>query len=94
MIVTLSEMGHIFSAAMGVAVLVKSVTGVGLIMTVLVSFSQRYVTPFLTGVCFAGATVVHDVPTVAALVLVGGAFGFLSFPAAGRMIRRMSGAAS
>lgn len=63
-------------------------------MDALVKFSQRYVAPFLTGICFAGATVASEVPSVVALVLVGSVLGFVSFPAAGRMIRRISGAAS
>jgi hypothetical protein len=62
-------------------------------MDALVNFSQRYVAPFLTGVCFAGATVAHDLPSVAALVLAGSVLGFVSFPASSRMIRRISGVA-
>jgi len=63
-------------------------------MEALVKFSQRYVAPFLTGVCFAGATVAGSAPLVVALVLAGTVLGVVSFPAAGRMIRRISGAAS
>jgi hypothetical protein len=63
-------------------------------MEVLLKFSQRYVAPFLTGVCFAGATVAEAAPSVVALVLAGTVFGFASFPAAGRMIRKLSGVAS
>ena len=60
----------------------------------LVKFSQRYVAPFLTGACFAGATVAETAPLAAALVLVGGVMAVISFPAASRMIRRLSGTAS
>jgi hypothetical protein len=57
-------------------------------------FLQRYLAPFVTGVCMAGATVVHEVPVVVVLVLAGGMSGFLSFPAGARMIQRLSGVSS
>jgi hypothetical protein len=59
-------------------------------MVALSNFSQRYVAPFLTGVCMAGATVADDVPAVVLLLMVGGMFGVYSFPAGARMIRRIA----
>ncbi|HUS55675.1 MAG TPA: hypothetical protein VMY41_16925 [Thermohalobaculum sp.] len=56
-----------------------------------VDFLQRYLAPFVAGVYMAGATVVHDVPSVVALILAGSLCGFFSFPAGGRVIRRISG---
>ena len=63
-------------------------------MEALVNFLHRYMAPFVTGVCMAGATVVHDVPAIVVLTLVAGICGYISLPAGGRMIRRISGVAS
>jgi hypothetical protein len=57
-----------------------------------IDFLQRYLAPFVAGFCMAGAATVHDVPGALALMLAGGLSGFFSFPAGGRMIRRISGA--
>ncbi|MFQ5564900.1 MAG: hypothetical protein ACE5EU_00850 [Paracoccaceae bacterium] len=60
-------------------------------MSVLVAFLHRYLSPFFTGVCAAGATVVDNVPMIVVLVLATALFGFLSLPAGGRMIGRIAG---
>lgn len=60
-------------------------------MGTFVGFLHRYLAPFVTGVCMAGATVVHDVPAIVALTLAAGISGYISLPAGGRMIRRISG---
>jgi hypothetical protein len=57
-----------------------------------VDFLQRYLAPFLAGVCIAGATVVHAIPVAVLLVLAAGCFGFCSLPVGGQMIRRIVGA--
>jgi hypothetical protein len=61
-------------------------------MRVSVDFLQRYLAPFIAGVCMAGATVVAAIPVAVLLVLAGGFFGFCSLPAGARMIRRRAGA--
>jgi hypothetical protein len=66
----------------------------GIIMSVLVAFLHRYLSPFVTGVCVAGATVVDNVPLTVALVSATILFGFFSLPAGGRMIGRIAGAYS
>ncbi len=63
-------------------------------MSVLVAFLHRYLSPFVTGVSVAGATVVDNVPMTVVLLLATGVFGFMSLPAGGRMIERISGAPS
>ncbi len=60
----------------------------------LVAFLHRYLSPFVTGVCVAGATVVDNVPMAVGLVLAAVLFGFFSLPAGGRVIRRIAGAPS
>jgi len=60
-------------------------------MGVTVTFLQRYLAPFVAGVCMAGATVVHAIPVAFVLVLAGGFFGFCSLPVGDRMIRRIAG---
>jgi len=63
-------------------------------MGVLVAFLHRYLSPFVTGVCVAGATVVDNVPMAVVLVLAAVLFGFFSLPAGGRVIRRIAGGAT
>ncbi len=60
-------------------------------MGVLVAFVHRYLSPFATGVCVAGATVVGSVPMMVVLLLAAALFGFFSLPAGGRMIGRIAG---
>ena len=60
-------------------------------MRPMIDFLQRYLAPFVAGVCMAGATVVHNIPVVLLLALAGGVFGFFSLPAGGRVIRRIAG---
>ena len=62
-------------------------------MSVFVSVLNRYVAPFLVGMCFAATTVVSDVASVVALISLAGALGYFSFPAGGRMIARLTNAA-
>ena len=63
-------------------------------MEALIDFLHRYLAPFLTGVCMAGATVVHSVPQAAVLLVVAVVFGYFGFPAGGRMIKRITGVSS
>jgi hypothetical protein len=63
-------------------------------MDMLVAFTYRYLSPFVAGVCVAGASVVGSVPAMIALLLAAAAFGFLSLPAGDRVIRRISGVAT
>jgi len=63
-------------------------------MEALTNFAHRYIAPFVTGVCMAGATVVNDVPAIAALIMAAGISGYISFPAGGRWIKRMTGVTS
>jgi hypothetical protein len=42
----------------------------------------------------AGATVAGDVPAIVALILAAGFTGYISLPAGGRWIKRLSGVAS
>jgi ABC-type amino acid transport system permease subunit len=62
----------------------------GRVMSVLVAFLHRYVSPFVAGVCAAAATVVSNVPMMVVLLLAAGVLVFMSLPAGGRMIRRMA----
>jgi hypothetical protein len=62
------------------------------IMGFLVTFLHRYLSPFVTGVCVAGAAVVDNVPLTVALFMAAALFGFFSLPAGGRMIGRIAGA--
>ncbi len=59
-------------------------------MTIVLKALNLYVAPFLVGVCMAGATVVVDMASVAALLTAGGVFGFFSLPAGGRVIARLT----
>ena len=59
-------------------------------MDVLVAFLHRYLSPFVTGACIAGATVVDNVPMIVVLLLATALFGFFSLPAGGRVIRRIA----
>ena len=61
-------------------------------MGVLIAFLHRYLSPFVTGVCAAGATVVDNVPMMVVLLSATALFGFFSLPAGGRVISRLSGA--
>ncbi len=63
-------------------------------MDLLVAFLHRYLSPFATGVCVAGATVVGNVPMTVALLLAAALFGFFSLPVGGRIIGRIAGGAS
>ena len=60
-------------------------------MRVLCDFLHRYLAPFMTGVSMAATTVVSDMPSMAGALTVAVAFGFMSLPAGGRMIRRAAG---
>ena len=62
-------------------------------MTKVQSALRKYVAPFLAGVCMAATTVVGGIASVLALVVVAGAFVFISLPAGARMIERHSDAA-
>ena len=59
-------------------------------MGVLVAFLHRYLSPFVAGVCAAGATVVDNTPMMVVLLLAAVLFCFVSLPAGGRMIRRLA----
>ena len=61
-------------------------------MDVLITFLHRYLSPFVAGVCAAGATVVDNVPMMVVLLSATALFGFFSLPAGGRVINRLSGA--
>ena len=61
-------------------------------MGVLVAFLHRYLSPFVTGICVAGAVVVDNVPMTVVLILAAVVSGFFSLPAGGRVIGRISGA--
>jgi hypothetical protein len=63
-------------------------------MDLLVAFLHRYLSPFVAGVCVAGATVVDNVPVLVALLLAAALSGFFSLPAGGRMIGRIASAPS
>jgi hypothetical protein len=65
-----------------------------MIMEMLVAFTYRYLSPFLAGVCVAGASVVSGVPAMIALLLAAALFGFISLPAGDRVIRRIVGVAT
>ncbi len=58
-------------------------------MRMLSEFLHRYLAPFLTGVSMAATTVVGEAPAVVLLLIAGVAFGYLSLPVGGRMIRRV-----
>ena len=60
-------------------------------MEALMNILHRYLAPFVAGFCMAGATVVHEVPLVAVLLLAAGVSGYISLPAGGRMIKRIAG---
>lgn len=62
-------------------------------MSMQVAFLHRYVSPFLAGVCMAGATVASEMALAAALFLVGVGFAFASLPAGARVIARLAGSA-
>ena len=62
-------------------------------MTFVLSVLHRYVAPFFVGICLAATTVVSDVASVVALIAAVAAFGYLSLPAGGRMIARLTNAA-
>ncbi len=59
-------------------------------MGVLVAFLHRYLSPFVAGVCAAGATVVDNAPIMVVLLLAAVLFCFVSLPAGRRMIRCMA----
>ena len=63
-------------------------------MRFLIAFLHRYLSPFVTGVCVAGATVVDNVPMMLVMLLATALFGFFSLPPGGRMIGRIAGAPS
>lgn len=59
-------------------------------MRVLSDFLHRYLAPFLTGVSMAATTVVGEAAAVVLLLVAAVAFGYLSLPVGGRMIRRLA----
>ena len=61
----------------------------GTIMSILVAFLHRYLSPFVTGVCVAWATIVDNVPMMVVLLLVAALFSFVSLPAGVGMIKRI-----
>ena len=63
-------------------------------MSILVAFLHLYLSPFVAGVCMAGATVVDSVPMAVVLFAAAVLSGFFSLPAGGRMIRRVASAPS
>ena len=63
----------------------------GWIMGALIKFLHRFLSPFLTGVCMAAATVASDVPMTVVLLSAAALLGFMSLPAGGRMISRIVG---
>jgi len=60
-------------------------------MSMQVAFLHRYVSPFLAGVCMAGATVTSELALAAALFVAGAGFAFASLPAGGRVIAHLVG---
>ena len=59
-------------------------------MDVLVAFLHRCLSPFVAGVCAAGATIVGNVPMAFVLISAAVVLGFFSLPAGGRMIGRIA----
>ena len=60
-------------------------------MRMLSEFLHRGVSPFMAGASMAAVTVVEEPSGVLLLLTVALAFGFMSLPAGGRMIRRAAG---
>lgn len=60
-------------------------------MSMQVAFLHRYLSPFLAGVCMAGATVTSELTFAVALFLAGAGFAFGSLPAGGRALSRLVG---
>lgn len=60
-------------------------------MRAFVSFLHRYLTPFLAGICAAGASVASNGAAMVVLSLAAAALLGISLPAGGRAIRRMVG---
>ncbi len=58
-------------------------------MGVLIAFLHRYLSPFIAGICAAGATAVDNVPMMVILLLVAALFSFVSLPAGVGMIKRI-----
>jgi len=63
-------------------------------MGILVAFLHRYLSPFVAGVCMAGATVVDSLPMAAVLIVSAALSCFFSLPVGGRMVSRVAGVAS
>jgi len=59
-------------------------------MDVLIAFLHRYLSPFVAGVCAAGATVVDNVPMMVVLLSATALFSFVSLPAGVGMTRRIA----
>ncbi len=59
-------------------------------MTIVMNVLHRYVAPFLMGVCMAAATVMPDMASMDTSLTAAGVYGFLSLPAGGRMIARLT----
>ena len=59
-------------------------------MGVLITFLHRYLSPFVAGVCAAGATVVDNVPMMVVLLSATALFCFVSLPAGVGMTRRIA----
>ncbi len=51
---------------------------------------HRYLSPFIAGICAAGATAVDNVPMMVVLLLAAALFCFVSLPADVGMIRRIA----
>jgi hypothetical protein len=68
--------------------------GVDEIMDAFLYFVQRYLSPFLAGVCAAGATVVTGIAAAVVLLVAAAFLGFASLPAGERVIKRIAGAAA
>ncbi len=62
-------------------------------MRILCDFLNRYLAPFMAGGSMAATTVLVEPSAIALALTIAVAFGFMSLPAGGRMIRRVAGVA-
>ncbi len=60
-------------------------------MRILCDVLNRYLAPFMAGGSMAATTVVGEPSAIALLLAVAVAFGFMSLPVGGRMLRRATG---
>lgn len=60
-------------------------------MRMLSEFVHRALSPFMTGTCMAALTVVDEPSAIVMILTAAMAFGFMSLPAGGRLIRRAAG---